>query len=65
MPDLMYNSNFLKVALKQKYKYRLVVEESMSFGILGKRGAGVTDFYQIEVLLNQIVNRFIGVVSKS
>ncbi|KAH6561505.1 hypothetical protein BASA50_011215 [Batrachochytrium salamandrivorans] len=35
------------VALKNKYKYRLIVEESMSFGVLGSRGAGVADHFGI------------------
>ncbi|EGF82407.1 hypothetical protein BATDEDRAFT_9831 [Batrachochytrium dendrobatidis JAM81] len=35
------------VALKNKYKYRLIVEESMSFGVLGPRGAGIADHFGI------------------
>ncbi|TPX35481.1 hypothetical protein SmJEL517_g02098 [Synchytrium microbalum] len=35
------------IELKAKYKYRLIVEESMSFGILGKRGAGITDHFDV------------------
>lgn len=34
--------------LKNKFKYRLIVDESLSFGVLGKRGAGVTDHFDIE-----------------
>ncbi|KAL2916763.1 serine palmitoyltransferase component [Polyrhizophydium stewartii] len=33
--------------LKKRYKYRLIVEESMSFGVLGPRGAGVADFFGV------------------
>ncbi|KAI8814308.1 pyridoxal phosphate-dependent transferase [Cladochytrium replicatum] len=35
------------VALKNKYKYRLILEESLSFGVLGKRGAGLADHFDI------------------
>ncbi|KAI8070492.1 pyridoxal phosphate-dependent transferase [Gongronella butleri] len=35
------------VALKKRYKYRLIVDESLSIGVLGPRGAGVTDFFKI------------------
>lgn len=37
------------VELKYRYKVRLIVEESMSFGILGKKGCGVTDHFDIPV----------------
>ncbi|KAI8927732.1 pyridoxal phosphate-dependent transferase [Entophlyctis helioformis] len=39
LPDL--------VALKHKYKFRLILEESMSFGVLGSRGAGAADMFNI------------------
>ncbi|KAI8824289.1 pyridoxal phosphate-dependent transferase [Fimicolochytrium jonesii] len=35
------------IELRNKYKYRLIVEESMSLGVLGPRGAGVCDHYGI------------------
>ncbi|TPX51389.1 hypothetical protein SeMB42_g00487 [Synchytrium endobioticum] len=35
------------IELKTKYKYRLIIEESMSFGVLGKRGAGITDHFDV------------------
>lgn len=35
------------VALKKRFKYRLVLDESQSFGILGSRGAGLTDYFGI------------------
>lgn len=35
------------VELKNKYKVRVFIEESYSFGVLGKRGCGVTDHYEI------------------
>lgn len=35
------------VALKKRFKYRLVLDESQSFGVLGSRGAGLTDYFGI------------------
>ncbi|OWF46206.1 serine palmitoyltransferase 1-like isoform X2 [Mizuhopecten yessoensis] len=35
------------VALKWKYKLRLFMEESLSFGVLGANGKGVTEYYDI------------------
>jgi len=37
------------VDLKFKYKVRLFIEESMSFGVLGKTGRGLTEHYGIGV----------------
>lgn len=31
--------------LKQKYKFRLVVDESWSFGVLGERGRGACEHF--------------------
>lgn len=33
--------------IKSRYKYRLILDESLSFGCLGARGLGITDFYGI------------------
>ena len=44
------------VQLKEKYKYRLIVEESMSFGVLGSRGAGVSEHFGIDVRRILILN---------
>lgn len=41
LPDL--------VALRQKYKLRLFVDESISFGTLGKGGRGVTEHFNVDV----------------
>lgn len=37
------------VELKSKYKVRLFVDESISFGTLGHHGKGVTEYYGIPV----------------
>ena len=41
MPDL--------VALKNKYKYHLCLEESFSFGVLGETGRGVTEHFGVSI----------------
>nr|ODN90088.1 serine palmitoyltransferase [Cryptococcus depauperatus CBS 7841] len=33
--------------LKKKYKYRLILDESVSFGMIGQHGRGVTEYYDI------------------
>jgi serine palmitoyltransferase len=38
-----------QVALKYKYKYRLIVEESLSMGVLGKTGRGLTEHAGVPV----------------
>lgn len=37
------------VELKSKYKVRLFVDESISFGTLGQHGKGITEYYGIPV----------------
>jgi len=39
--------------LKRKYKYRLILDESYSFGMVGKHGRGVTEYYNIPVSISQ------------
>lgn len=34
--------------LKEKYKYRLIVDESLGFGVLGQRGRGVCEAFGLE-----------------
>ncbi|RCI05965.1 serine palmitoyltransferase component [Rhizopus stolonifer] len=36
------------VELKKKFKYRLILDESQSIGVLGNRGAGLTDVFNID-----------------
>lgn len=37
------------IQLRKKYKLRLFVDESISFGVLGKTGRGVTEYFGIPV----------------
>ncbi|XP_020802305.1 serine palmitoyltransferase 1 [Drosophila serrata] len=36
------------VSLRQKYKLRLFIDESISFGTLGKGGRGVTEYFNVD-----------------
>jgi len=36
------------VELKYKYKYRIFIDESVSFGTIGQTGHGVTEYYDID-----------------
>ncbi len=38
-----------QVALRQKYKVRIFMDESLSFGVLGRTGRGVTEHYGVSV----------------
>ena len=40
--------------MKKKYKYRLILDESLSIGSIGARGAGLTDFYAEQVSVSDI-----------
>ena len=33
--------------MKKKYKYRLILDESWSFGVLGSHGRGVTEYFGV------------------
>jgi serine palmitoyltransferase len=35
--------------LKKKYRYRLILDESISFGTLGNTGRGVTELFNVSV----------------
>lgn len=35
--------------LKLKYKYRLILDESVSFGSVGRTGRGLTELYNVPV----------------
>ncbi|EKM57129.1 uncharacterized protein PHACADRAFT_254708 [Phanerochaete carnosa HHB-10118-sp] len=49
------------VELKQKYKYRLILDESVSFGSIGRTGRGLTELYnvpasQVDMLVGSLAN---------
>ncbi|KAH9329179.1 hypothetical protein KI387_001287, partial [Taxus chinensis] len=48
------------IRLKEKYKFRVLVEESNSFGILGKTGRGITEHYGIPVEKVDIITAGMG-----
>jgi hypothetical protein len=35
--------------LKEKYRFRVILEESHSFGVLGKSGRGLAEQYEVPV----------------
>lgn len=37
------------MALKKKFKVRLFIDETLSFGVLGKTGRGVTEYFGVPV----------------
>ena len=37
------------IHLKEKYRFRLLVDESNSIGVLGNTGRGLTEHYQVPV----------------
>lgn len=39
----------LQVELKKKFKYRLILDESISFGSVGRTGRGLTELYNVPV----------------
>ncbi|KAK2075709.1 hypothetical protein QBZ16_001818 [Prototheca wickerhamii] len=46
--------------LKQKYKYRLIVDESLSLGVLGKNGRGATEHFGIGPGEAEIIGASLG-----
>jgi serine palmitoyltransferase len=43
------------IALKEKYHYRIMLDDSQSFGTLGKTGRGITEHYNIPVTDIEII----------
>eukprot|EP00112_Aurelia_sp_Birch-Aquarium-sp1_P005789 Seg1656.10 transcript_id=Seg1656.10/GoldUCD/mRNA.D3Y31 product="Serine palmitoyltransferase 1" protein_id=Seg1656.10/GoldUCD/D3Y31 len=37
------------IELKKKYKVRIIIDETMSFGVLGEHGKGITDHHNIPI----------------
>lgn len=36
--------------LRKEYKLRIFIDESLSFGVLGRTGRGVTEYFDVDVL---------------
>lgn len=43
-----------QIELKNRYKYRLVLDESVSFGSMGRTGRGLTELYNVPVRLPSV-----------
>lgn len=39
----------MKIEIKYKHKYRLILDESFSFGTVGRTGRGLTELYNVPV----------------
>jgi serine palmitoyltransferase len=51
------------IDIKKKYKYRLILDESNSIGTLGRRGAGLTDLFdipatQVDIIVGSMCDAF-------
>jgi serine palmitoyltransferase len=49
------------IELKKKYKFRLILDESMSFGTVGRTGRGLTELYnapasEVDILVGSVAN---------
>jgi serine palmitoyltransferase len=40
---------YRQIELKYKYKFRIFIDETASFGTLGRTGRGVTEHFNIDV----------------
>lgn len=38
--------------LREKYMLRIFIDETLSFGVLGEKGKGVTEYYNIDVCID-------------
>lgn len=45
----------LQIELKYKYKVRIFIDESASFGVLGDTGRGITEHFDIPVSINKYI----------
>lgn len=48
------------IQLKEKYKFRVLLDESNSFGVLGKSGRGLTEHYQVPIDKIDIITAAMG-----
>lgn len=45
----------MQIELKFQYKYRLILDESFSFGTVGRTGRGLTELYNVPVCFSYFV----------
>ncbi|KAH9601984.1 hypothetical protein KSS87_016420 [Heliosperma pusillum] len=48
------------IKLKEKYRYRVVMDESNSFGVLGDSGRGLTEYYEVPIEKIDIITASMG-----
>lgn len=48
------------IELRKRYKLRLILDESISFGVLGKNGRGLTEHLDINVSLTVLFSTFMA-----
>uniref|UniRef100_A0A1B0BU33 Uncharacterized protein n=1 Tax=Glossina palpalis gambiensis TaxID=67801 RepID=A0A1B0BU33_9MUSC len=46
------------VKLRAKYKLRLFLDESTSFGVLGKTGRGIADLFEVDLMAKDSIGGF-------
>ena len=57
----MNNWILVQIDLKQKYKFRLILDESLSFGVLGRSARGLTEHSNVDPLnVDMIVGSLAG-----
>ena len=44
----MITANWAQIDLKSKYKFRLILDETCSFGVLGRTGRGITELQHVD-----------------
>lgn len=57
--DLTYNP--IQIELKLRYKFRIILDETWSYGVLGRTGAGVTEHQNVDpTLVDMIIGSLAG-----
>ena len=46
------------IRLKEEYRFRVLLDESNSFGVLGSSGRGLTEYYGVPVCFERLTNPF-------
>ena len=58
---LQHVTNSAQLELKLRYKFRLILEESHSFGVLGRHGRGLTEHQNVDpTLVDMIIGSLAG-----